>query len=113
MNTDAYYEPRRPQVTREDPDTAMTQVELSALGHRQDPSLAGRLTPPRLSPRDRSIAWVRPSELVATDPTALLRLGDGPRAELLRARRAPATTAGPDRPITRPAIDRPEEGLGL
>lgn len=120
MNTDAFYDQRLPQPTAQAPEPALTEAELSALAHHRDPSLAGGPETPAWSARDRSITWMRPSELVTTGMTPLLARGTDHQAELVRrVRRAPSTAARAGRRITRCAIARPEQptptrdGLGL
>jgi hypothetical protein len=117
VNTDAYYErqPTRPEPQA--PPTPLTEAELSALARHGDPSLA--LQSGSLLPRagGRSITWVRPSELVTSVTSPMLRRGTDLQAEL--ARRAPSAVSPAGRRVTRSAIARPEltvptrEGLGL
>ncbi|GAB3769933.1 hypothetical protein FB382_001508 [Nocardioides ginsengisegetis] len=71
MNTDAYYERRLPQPTSA-PDPGLTEAELLALG---DPTVMGASAlhpPPTQSTGQRSIVWVRPSDLATTGITPLL-----------------------------------------
>ena len=87
------------------------ESEVSALAVHRDPSQnpAERRGPEEVKAK-RTIAWVRPSELVTTLGSDRLRRGIDLEAELARrARRTPAQAAWKvRRRITRNAIGRPE-----
>ena len=87
------------------------EPEVSALAVHRDPSQspAERRGPEEVKAK-RTIAWVRPSELVTTLGSDRLRRGIDLEAELARrARRTPAHAAWKiRRRITRNAIGRPE-----
>lgn len=91
--------------------TEAHEAEVSALAVHRDPSQSPT---ERRAPEDvkakRTIAWVRPSELVTTLGSDRLRRGIDLEAELARrARRTPAQAAWRvRRRITRNAIGRPE-----
>lgn len=91
--------------------TEAHEAEISALGVHRDPSQspAQRRGPEEFKAK-RTIAWVRPSELVTTLGSDRLRRGIDLEAELARrARRTPAQAAWKvRRRITRNAIGRPE-----
>lgn len=91
--------------------TEAHEAEVSALAVRRDPSQspAQRRGPEEVKAK-RTIAWVRPSELVTTLGSDRLRRGIDLEAELARrARRTPAQAAWKvRRRITRNAIGRPE-----
>lgn len=97
-----------------DPASRITEAhepEVSALAVHRDPSQspAERRGPEEVKAK-RTIAWVRPSELVTTLGSDRLRRGIDLEAELARrARRTPAQAAWKvRRRITRNAIGRPE-----
>jgi hypothetical protein len=104
--------------------TEAAEAEVSALAVHRDPSqspAANRGQEPTKA--QKTIAWVRPSELVTTLGSDRLRRGIDLEAELARrARRTPAQAAWKvRRRITRNAIGRPEasaptvteQGIGL
>lgn len=120
MNTDAFYEPRRPEALTKAAEAAVPEIERSALAHHRDPSLPGGSPPPPALARGRSITWMRPSELVTSGLTPLLMRGVRYQGELVRqARRTPAAATRAGRRITRSAISRPaagaptQDGIGL
>lgn len=91
--------------------TEAHEAEVSALAVHRDPSQnpAGRRGP-EPAKAQKTIAWVRPSELVTTLGSDRVRRGIDLEAELARrARRTPAQAAWKvRRRITRNAIGRPE-----
>jgi hypothetical protein len=110
VNTDAHYERRTDRSVAEPTDPALNAAQASPLGVHGDPS---RGPAPKTRPAatsQRSIAWVRPSELPTMVGAPWLRHGADLHAEMARrARRAPATAASrAGRRITRTAIGRPE-----
>lgn len=121
MNTDAHYQRRTDRSIAEQPDPAGQPVERSAYARHGDPSAASAREAAAASPPQRSIAWVRPSELPSLAGAPWLRRSADIQAEMVRrARRAPATvTARAGRRLTRTAIGDPEhpipieEGLSL
>lgn len=120
MNHSGHYERRTDRTVNE--DQAPTSVaDTSPFAIHGDPSHSR--TPPPTAPQStqRSIAWVRPSELPTAVGTPWVRRGIDLQAELTRrTRRAPASaTARAGRRITRSAVSQPEptrstsEGLAL
>ena len=87
------------------------EAEVSALAVHRDPSQSPAERQGQAAAKgQRSIAWVRPSELATTLGSDRLRRGIDLEAELARrARRTPAQAAWKvRRRITRNAIGRPE-----
>jgi hypothetical protein len=117
VNTDAFYE--HPAHQRE-PDAAtmpLTEAELSVLARHGDPSLARPTSLTHRTASERSIAWVRPSELATTVASPVVKGGAEFQTNIARrARKAPTRAV---QRVTRSAIARPEqsaptqEGLGL
>lgn len=110
MNTDAYYERRTNQTIAEPADPAATAPDASPLAIHGDPSRARAAPTLAAEFPQRSIAWMRPSELPTMVGARWLRRGADLHAELARrARRAPTTaTSRAGQRITRTAIGRPE-----
>lgn len=104
--------------------TEAHEAEVSALAVHRDPSQnPAERRGPETAKAQKTIAWVRPSELVTTLGSDRVRRGIDLEAELARrARRTPAQAAWKvRRRITRNAIGRPEasaptvtdQGIGL
>lgn len=104
--------------------TEAAEAEVSALAVHRDPSQSPAVNRGQEQAKaQKTIAWVRPSELVTTLGSDRLRRGIDLEAELARrARRTPAQAAWKvRRRITRNAIGRPEasaptvteQGIGL
>lgn len=104
--------------------TEVAEAEVSALAVHRDPSQSPAANRGQEQAKaQKTIAWVRPSELVTTLSSDRLRRGIDLEAELARrARRTPAQAAWKvRRRITRNAIGRPEasaptvteQGIGL
>ncbi len=104
--------------------TEVAEAEVSALAVHRDPSQSPTANRGQEQAKaQKTIAWVRPSELVTTLGSERLRRGIDLEAELARrARRTPAQAAWKvRRRITRNAIGRPEastptvteHGIGL
>lgn len=110
MNTDAQYDRRTDRSLTDPTDPALTGVEASPLAVHGDPSQAPAPQAYPVATRQRSITWVRPTELPTVLGGPWLRQGTDLQAEMARrARRAPATAASrARRRITRTAIGRPE-----
>ena len=121
MNTNAYYARRTDRTLGEVQAPTTSTPETSPLAIHGDPTQATTTRPSGPGPTQRSIAWVRPSELPTVVGAPWVRRGVDLQAELARrTRRAPASaTSRAGRRITRTAIGRPEpasptaEGLGL
>ncbi|MGD9962148.1 hypothetical protein [Nocardioides sp.] len=91
--------------------TGAAEAEVSALAIHRDPSHSpAERRGAEPAKAQKTIAWVRPSELVTTLGSDRLRRGIDLEAELARrARRTPAQAAWKvRRRITRNAIGRPE-----
>lgn len=91
--------------------TEAHEAEISALAVHRDPSQSpAQRRGTEEATAKRTIAWVRPSELVTTFGSDRLRRGIDLEADLARrARRTPAQAAWKvRRRITRNAIGRPE-----
>lgn len=116
MNTDAYYEHPAHQREPDAASTPLTEAELSVLARHGDPSLARPTGVPHRA-SERSIAWVRPSELATTVASPVVKRGAEFQTNI--ARRARKAPTGAAQRVTRSAIARPEqsaptqEGVGL
>jgi hypothetical protein len=109
VNTDVSYQRRTDQTIAEPADPAVTALADSLLAIYGDPSRGPAREAGTVTASQRSIAWVRPSELPTMVGAGWLRRGTDLQAEMgRRARRAPATaTFRARRRITRTAIGRP------
>lgn len=117
MNSDAYYEHPAHQQEPDASTTPLTEAELSVLARHGDPSLARPIGATNRTAYERSIAWVRPSELATTVASPVVKRGAEFQTSIARrARKAPTRAV---QRVTRSAIARPElsaptqEGLGL
>lgn len=108
MNTDANYERRWSRVDPQPEHPLLTEADVSGLSHVGDPSLPQR-TGSRGRAGDRSIVWVRPTELVTTATSPMVQRAADLQAGLAReTRRAPSAAIRAGRRITRSAIARAE-----
>ncbi len=105
MNDDAEVNrPELPEVRTESSGAA--EAERSAFAVHRDPSLTTTASGPG-SRVGRGIAWVRPSDLIASSSARLASRGIDFQAELAhRVRRAPAQTYRATRNRARDARDR-------
>lgn len=119
MNTDVPYQ-RFAHSNAEPQDPTVPRVESSPIALYGDPSNRRNPEQPQPPGHERSIIWVRPSELATTVTAPTLQRGINVQSELVRrGRRAPAVARRAEWRITRSAIARPEtpspstEGIGL
>ena len=110
MNNNDHYERREDRAMPEQPSPQpQTDEAVNALAVHRDPSVPIACRKPREAKAQRSIAWVRPSEL----PTWSARSGPTVASTSspswsAASRRAPAKAARAGRRISRTAIARPE-----
>lgn len=114
MNTPESYE-RRNEITVPRPEPSAGAHEVAALAVHEDPSLAaGQATTPEASRSQRaSIAWVRPTDLLASVGAARLRHAADAQADVVRrSRRIPLMAVSRlRRRVSHSSIARPEPAV--
>lgn len=124
MNTPEPYERRLDRTLPEPVPAPETEKAVDALAVHRDPSVPASDAQRETERTQRSVAWVRPSEMPTLLGSKFVRRGIDLQAELTRrARRTPgAAVSKASRRITRTSIARPDttspsvtnqEGLGL